>query len=103
MLTSGNGEIILQIPAISGLAVKVQIEVLPSPAWTPSIKRSRFIYGVNDDSYYPLTNSGISQSVNIITNIALVAGQTIALWVSTVRTSDGTESLPVLRTTVVSL
>jgi hypothetical protein len=79
----------------AGFQLKAQIEILPSPAWTPSISRSRLIAGITNGSYKTVAATP-DQEITFTSSIEFSTGQTVAVWITTVRTADGTESTPIL-------
>lgn len=102
MTASSSGDITIDVPGTpaTGYSIKCQIEVPPTAAWTPSIRRSRFVAGVNSGSYQ--TVAATADQTLAWSAGALIVGSLAACWFTTVRTADGTESTPTLFTDIVS-
>lgn len=94
-LAPGSVGVMFTAPGGSGLQVRAQIEATPTPAWTPSINRSRLVAGPTAASYQTIPTSGTA-TITWASTTTFENGQQVALWVSVVRTADGTESIPFL-------
>lgn len=96
-ITAGGGEASVAIAGTppAGFKMKVLVEVTPTVAWTPSIRRSRFINGVNSSSYITIANTA-DQTLIASPNLSWGAGNLVAVWYIVVRVADGTESTPTL-------
>lgn len=81
--------------SVGSYSVKAQIEVPPTAAWTPSLRRSRLISGVSATSLATL-DPVTSQSVNWNSEVSFVAGSTVYVWLTIVNDINGLESLPLL-------
>lgn len=98
-----NGiDVMFTAPGAAGLQVRAQIEPTPTPAWTPSINRSRLIAGPTADSYKTVPTTGTA-TITWISTTPFSNGQQVALWVSVIRTADGTESIPFLVTAIATI
>lgn len=98
-----DGTITVDIPGTpaTGYAIKAQIEIPPSVAWTPSQARSTYILGVNSASYETVAATA-NQTITFEVPDGLPANALVAVWYTTVRIADGTESTPTLFTAIVA-